>query len=180
MVRKDLQKTNGMSVKNNNHLTKFSSNAWLRLAHQLHELRCAVLEFMKNLLIAFFLTVSLNSSAFSLIQSDSIEVRILNQGKHDLKEYVVTIDGHDYIFEKIKKGAFSDYKNMPYLWTTNKTKTTVVVKKLIRPDEWTSITMTPIDYVGEEKLVKGKYLIELLTKKKGNQLEVFQKIKKEE
>ncbi len=135
---------------------------------------------MKNLLIAFLLTVSLNASGFNLIQNDSIEVRVVIHGKHDLKEYVITIDGHNYIFEKIKKGAFSDYKSMPYLWTTNKTKTTVIDKRLLRPDGWTSVTTTPIDHIGEEMLVKGKYLIELTTNKKGNQLEVVQNIKKEE
>jgi len=135
---------------------------------------------MKNLLIAIFLTVSLRASGFSLIQNDSVEVRVLNQGKHDLKEYVVTIDGDDYIFENIRKGSFSEYKSVPYLWTSNKTKTTVVVKRLIKPDGWISITTTPIDHIGEEKLVTGKYLIELSTERNGNHFEVVQKIKKEE
>ena len=103
---------------------------------------------------------------------DSVEVRILNKGKHYIKNYVVSLNGTDYSFHDIWRNKYSDYQKLPYLWPNNKTETQVIVKKMIQYDQWLKTINWPIDHVGESKYLNGKLTIEVKTKVKSGQLEV--------
>jgi hypothetical protein len=119
------------------------------------------------------------SSAQPDAARDSIEVRVLNKGRHYLKKHVITIDKKDYVFADIWKGKYSAYKKIPYIWSINNSLTTVIVNRMIKYDSWLTVGHMPIDYIGERKYTAGKYRIEIRTKRKKGQLEVEQEIIKE-
>ena len=112
-------------------------------------------------------------------ETDSIDVRVFNKGKYHLKEYVLTVDGKDYNFFDLSKNQYSSYKRLPYIWTSNKSKTTVIVKKIIKYDIWMTKSTYPIDHIGEKKLNKGSYTIELETKNRKEDLHLKENIVKD-
>lgn len=135
----------------------------------------------KSLLILLLLTlVPIQGFSQNKTSYDSLDIRIYNKGKHYLKEYTITINGHNYTFKDVWKYKQSSYIKAPYLWTNNQTKTTVVIKRIVKYDEWMTVLQFPIDNISEHKFIKGKYTIEITTKKKKGNLEVKENIKKEE
>jgi len=85
---------------------------------------------------------------------DTLNIRILNKGKHYIKEYTLTIDGKNYTYKDIWKNKYSDYQQLPYIWTSNRTKTIVIIK-MLGYDKWMNTEQIPIDYIGETKLTTG-------------------------
>lgn len=111
--------------------------------------------------------------------ADSISVRILNKGKHYIKEYTLTIDRNDYQYFDISKKKNSKYQRLPYIWPSNKNKITVIVKQMFKYDKWITVGTLPIDHVGEEKLTSGFYTIEIRTRRNKDNLEVDQILARE-
>jgi hypothetical protein len=134
---------------------------------------------MKLLLPLILTLISFNLRSQDIQETDSVDVRILNKGKYYLKKYVLSVDGHEFLFSDIWKGKYSDYQKVPYLWPSNKSETTVIIKRMIKYDIWLTTILWPIDHVGEKKIFDGKYRIEVRTKKKGDHLEVETELIKE-
>ncbi|WP_152000943.1 MULTISPECIES: hypothetical protein [unclassified Imperialibacter] len=134
---------------------------------------------MKKILIAFSFLVSLNCFGQQQTTYDSVDVRIFNNGKHYIKEYIVTVNGKDFTFNDIWKNKYSEYQKLPYLWANNQSKTTVIVKKMIKYDLWLTTLNWPIDHAAEKKHMHGKLTIDVTTRQKADQLEVEEKIKLE-
>lgn len=59
------------------------------------------------------------------------------------------------------------------MWPNNKTKTTIIDKKMFKYDQRLTTELWPIDHIGEQKLMDGKLTIGLRTKVKSGQLETF-------
>lgn len=104
--------------------------------------------------------------------TDSVDVRILNKGRHYIKEYVLTIAGKEYTFTDIWKNKYSEYQRLPYLWPSNRSKTTVIIKQVFRYDKWITSGKWPIDHIGEKKLTNGAYTIEIQTQRSKSNLNV--------
>jgi len=102
---------------------------------------------------------------------DTLNIRILNKGKHYIKEYTLTIDSKNYTYKDIWKNKYSDYQQLLYIWTSNRTKTIVIIK-MLGYDKWMNTEQIPNDYIGETKLTTGYYTIEIRTRKKKDNLEV--------
>jgi len=112
-------------------------------------------------------------------RADSIRVRILNKGKHYIKAYALTINGNDYQYTDIGKKKNSEYQRLPYIWPSNQSKTTVIVKQMFNYDKWITVGKLPIDHVGEEKLTSGFYTIEIRTRRNMDNLDVEEILTKE-
>jgi hypothetical protein len=144
--------------------------------------RCAqYLHDMKLTYILLILSISIASfgQQDSSYQNDSIQVRVFNQGRHYIKSYSVTVNGHDYEFKDIWKKKYSDYVSMPYIWPNNKTEITIIVKRFFKYDEWLSLIRFPIDHVGETKKTNGEYTIFISTKVRKGELNIDDYIVKE-
>ena len=153
---------------------------WLLIRHCLYAERCATLGWMKRIILILFVIITAKATAQDAKAYDSIEVRVHNRGKHYLREFIVIVDGKEYKFEHIWKNKYSEYITIPYLWPSNKTKTTIIIKRVIKYDEWVTALSIPIDHIGEKKFIQGKYTIEVDPVKRGKDLKVTEKVKKEE
>jgi hypothetical protein len=128
---------------------------------------------MKGILTVFaLLALILTCSAQQEMKYDSVDVRVLNKGNHYIKHFIISANGIEYTFDDIRRKKYSDYQKLPYLWTNNKTETEVIVKKVIRYDQWMKSMLWPVDHVGETKYLKGSFTVEVKTKVKSGQLEV--------
>jgi len=134
---------------------------------------------MKNLLIILTLLSCLSAFGQKQPNVDSVQVRILNKGKHYIKEHTITLNGAKYQFYDIWPNKYSEYLRLPYLWPNNRTKTTIIDKKMFKYDEWLTTELWPIDHVGERKYENGKLTIEIRTKVKSGQLEIEQTVTEE-
>lgn len=134
---------------------------------------------MKNFLVILILLTCLCAFGQEKPNSDSVDVRILNKGKYYIKEHTITLNGTKYQFSDIWPKKYSEYQKLPYLWPNNKTKTTIIDKKMFKYDEWLTTEHWPIDHVGEQKFLNGKLTIELRTKVKSGQMEIEQTVTKE-
>ncbi|MEQ9166506.1 MAG: hypothetical protein RLO12_09630 [Fulvivirga sp.] len=134
---------------------------------------------MKLLLTLTLVLITITLRGQDIQVKDSINVRILNKGRYYIKTHIITVEGEDYQFSDIWKRKHSEYQQIPYLWPSNKSETTVIIKRMIKYDIWLKTVIWPIDHVGESKLVSGNYRIEVRTKKKGNHLEVETELIKE-
>jgi len=134
---------------------------------------------MKSLFAILTLLISLSAFGQEQLDSDSVEVRILNKGKHYIKEHTITLKGMNYKFSDIWPNKNSEYQKLPFLWPNNRTKTTIIDKKLFKYDEWLTTELWPVDHLGEQKYRGGKLTIEIRTKVKSGQLEIVQIVKKE-
>jgi hypothetical protein len=112
-----------------------------------------------TLLLVLFLPISLYCQTNSPPQFDSVDVRIYNNGKHYIKKLIITVDNHEYQFNDICKSKYSKYLRLPFLWSSNKTEVTIVVKRMFKYDEWISMTLIPIDHVGESKFPSGQFTV---------------------
>ena len=110
---------------------------------------------------------------------DSVNVRVFNKGNYPITEYVLTIDGHDYLFTDIGKNEYSEYKKVPYLWPTNKSKITVLVKRFIARKQPVTILSWPFDHVNEKQYTEGNFVIEIFTTRSGRQFMLIDYVKKE-
>ena len=135
---------------------------------------------MKNLLIILTLLTCLSAFGQEQPNTDSVEVRILNRGKYYIKEHTITLNGTKYQFSDIWPNKYSNFQKLPYIWPNNRTKTTVIVKKMFKYDQWLTTELMPIDHVGERKYENGKLTIELRTKVKSGQLEIEQTVTTEQ
>jgi hypothetical protein len=135
--------------------------------------------FLKYFFALGFLFFSVNSFSQEQSKFDSVEVRIYNLGKHYLKKYVITIAGRDYTFTDIWKKKYSEYQKLPYLWSLNKSEATVIINRMIKYDRWMTSRSIPIDYIGEQKYLHGKYCIEVKCKRKGDRLIITETVIKE-
>ncbi len=104
--------------------------------------------------------------------TDSVNVTIYNSGKYYIKHFKITINGRQYIFNDIWKHKSSKVQRLPYLWNSNPTETTVIVKRFFKYDQWLSVIEMPIDHVGEKKMKGGNCTIYVKTKKKDHKLSV--------
>ena len=127
---------------------------------------------MKNLITIILIFVSSLIYSQNNLATDSVNLRIFNDGKFYIKEFKITISGNEYVFKDIWKKKYSDFIKVPYIWPSNKTETTVVVKRMIKYDEWYNTLMFPVDHVGEKKIETGFYTLELETRLKNKNLTV--------
>jgi hypothetical protein len=142
--------------------------------------RHSIYSIIINILIVLFSVVVTTEASGQKIQHfDSVEVRVLNKGKHYIKEHIITLGKVDYKFSDIRRNHYSEYQKLPYLWSNNLAKTTIIAKKMFKYDQWLTSLLWPIDHVGEEKYLTGKMTIELRTKVKSGQLKVEQVVVKE-
>jgi hypothetical protein len=130
---------------------------------------------MKGILTLTLIVINHVVSAQTIKTTDSLNIRVLNKGKFYLKEYTLTINGRDYRYEDIWKNKYSDYKQLPFIWPSNRAKTVVIVKRL-GYDKWMNVEHMPIDHVGENKLTSGSYTIEIRTRRNKENLEVEEKL----
>lgn len=128
---------------------------------------------MRKILILTLILIYQGVKGQESITYDSLNIRILNKGKHYVKEYTLTIDGNNYTYKDIWKNKYSEYQRLPYIWPSNRSKTTVIIK-LLGYDKWSTTVKMPIDHVGEKKLLKGHYTIEIGTRRKKGRLEVYE------
>ena len=135
--------------------------------------------FLKYFLSLIFFSFSINSFSQDQPKHDSVEVRVLNLGKHYLKKYVITIDGKDYIFADVWKKKYSVYQKLPYLRSLNMSETTVIVNRMIKYDLWMKVGSMPFDYIGEQKYTSGKYCLEIKSRKKGEKLIITETVVRE-
>ena len=112
-----------------------------------------------TLILVLFIPITLYCQTNSSAQLDSVDVRIFNGGKHYIKKLIITVNDHDYQFLDIWKGKYSEYLRMPFLWPSNKTEVTIIVKQMFTYDEWMSMIIMPIDHVGESKYINGKFTV---------------------
>lgn len=133
----------------------------------------------RYIIIIVALLIPFNCFSQEELSTDSVLVRIFNDGKFYIKEYVLTVNDLDYTFSDIWKNKYSEYKKIPYIWPLNESKTTVIMKRIIKYDEWMTTLKLPIDHVGEKKITTGKYTIEVKTSRKSAQLHVEENIQKE-
>ncbi|MDZ7605144.1 MAG: hypothetical protein U5K79_06055 [Cyclobacteriaceae bacterium] len=131
---------------------------------------------MRKILILTFILYYQIAIGQDIQMADSIRVRILNRGKHYIKEYILTIDGNDYQYADIGKKKTFKYQRLPYIWPSNRSKTTVIIKQMFNYDKWITVGKLPIDHVGEEKLTSGFYTIEIRTKRNKDNLDVEEKL----
>lgn len=107
------------------------------------------------------------------IETDSLKVRIFNDGKYFIKELKITIGRQEYTFDHIQKNKYSDYINLPYIWNKgNALETTVIIKKMFKFDEWWTLKETPIDHIGESKIESGLYTLKVKTRLRKKELKV--------
>jgi|GEM_PF-3409537 len=126
---------------------------------------------MRKILILTLILIYQGASGQGTKTEDTLKIRILNKGKHYIKEYTLTIGDKNYTYKDIWKNKYSDYQQLPYIWTLNRTKTIVIIK-MLGYDKWMNTEQTPIDYIGEKKITTGSYTIEIRTRKKKDNLEV--------
>ena len=114
---------------------------------------------MKNLLITISLFSCLSALGQEQLHSDSVKVRILNKGKHYIKEHIITVNNVKYAFEDIWKNKYSDYQKLPFIWPNNLTRTQVIEKKMIKYDQWHEAISWPFDHIGEQNHLGSSVLL---------------------
>ena len=107
----------------------------------------------------------------------SVSVRIHNNGRFYIKQYSIIIGKEKYSFEDIPKGKYSDFKKLPYLYSTNWTEVQVIRKRFLQYDEWIKQIAIPIDHTGDKKIETGATTIEVSTKRKHRSLEIESEVK---
>ncbi len=131
---------------------------------------------MIRLVISLLLLVTFCSYGQESSSVDSVEVRVHNNGKYKLVKYVVTVEGKGYVFPALDEGEYSPYQRLPYLYSCNKSKTTLLIKKFFARQYQLTILSIPVDNVGEEKITSGRYVIEILTRKQDGMINLFETI----
>jgi hypothetical protein len=111
------------------------------------------------LILVLFIPISLYSQTNSTTQFDSVDVRIFNGGKHYIKKLIITVNNNEYQFTDILKRKYSKYLKLPFLWSSNKTEVTIIVKRMFKYDEWMTMILMPIDHVGESQYKSGKFTV---------------------
>ena len=127
---------------------------------------------MKKLITGILLLVSTLCYCQNNVETDSVNVRIFNNGKYYIKEAKLKIGGNEYILKDVWKNKHSDFIKVPYIWRNNEIEVTVIVKRMFKYDEWFTAIILPIDHVGEKKIENGTYTLELNTRLKKKVLKI--------
>ena len=131
---------------------------------------------MKKLIFGILLLVSNLCYCQNNVETDSVSLRIFNNGKYYIKEAKLKIGGNEYILKDVWKNKYSDFIKVPYVWRNNGIEVTVIVKRMFKYDEWFTAIILPIDHVGEKKIESGNYTLELNTRLKKKMLKIEQNL----
>lgn len=131
---------------------------------------------MKKLITGILIFVSTLIYSQSNVVTDSVNLRIYNAGRFNIKELKINIDGNKYVFNDIWKKKYSDFIKIPYIWSNNEIETTVIVKRMFKYDQWFTQISIPIDHIGEKKIENGFCTLELKTQLKKKKLTVEQNL----
>jgi hypothetical protein len=110
---------------------------------------------------------------------DSIDVRIYNAGQYFIKTYSISVGNKVFLFKDIPNGEYSNSSKLPFIWPSNKTEATIIVKQLFRRDKLITETSQPIDHVGDTKYTSGRVRIIVTTNFKHGELWLNAVVKKE-
>jgi len=122
---------------------------------------------MRTCLVVILFLVSVKSFAQ---KTDFVNVRLYNSSKCFVKKLVVTIDNKNYVFSDILNHKFSDYKQLPYIWTSNPIDVIIIEKKFLRHNSQLHIIESPIDHIGDKKITGGNITLILTSYKEDNKL----------
>ena len=131
---------------------------------------------MKKLIFGILLLISNLCYCQYNVETDSVNLRIFNDGKYYIKEAKLKIGGNEYIIKDVWKNKYSDFIKVPYIWRNNGIEVTVIVKRMFKYDEWFTAIVLPIDHVGEKKIENGNYTLELNTRLKKKMLKIEQNL----
>ncbi len=131
---------------------------------------------MKKLIFGISLLISSLCYCQNNVETDSVNLRIFNDGKYYIKEAKLKIGGNEYIIKDVWKNKYSDFIKVPYIWRNNGIEVTVIVKRMFKYDEWFTAIILPIDHVGEKKIESGNYTLELNTRLKKKMLKIEQNL----
>jgi hypothetical protein len=131
---------------------------------------------MKKLIFGISLLVSSLFYCQNNVETDSVNLRIFNDGKYYIKEAKLKLGGNEYIIKDVWKNKYSDFIKVPYIWINNGIEVTVIVKRMFKYDEWFTVIILPIDHVGEKKIESGNYTLKLKTRLKKKMLKIEQNL----
>nr|WP_321408889.1 hypothetical protein [uncultured Carboxylicivirga sp.] len=134
---------------------------------------------MKKLIFAILLLISTYIYSQNENGTNSLELRVFNDGKYYIKELKINIDENEYVFNDIQRKKYSAFINLPYILKYGNHLTTKTIVKKIGDDVWLTIKESPIDHIGEQKIEKGLYTLKIKTKTIKKQLEIKKKLVEE-
>ncbi|WP_298507180.1 hypothetical protein [uncultured Maribacter sp.] len=128
---------------------------------------------MKKLLVGIVILFSMFGFSQTKRATDSLKLRVFNNGKYLIKELKINIEGKEYAFKDILKNKYSESIKLPYIWNYgNSLTTTVIIKKMFAYDWWVTSEEMPIDHIGDKKIENGEYTLSVKTRMKKKQLDV--------
>ena len=135
---------------------------------------------MKKLLVGIVILFSVVGFSQTEGVTDSLKLRVFNNGRYLIKELKINIEGTEYVFNDILKNKHSEFIKLPYIWSYgNSLSTTVIIKKMFTYDWWVTLEETPIDHIGDKKFESGEYTLSIKTRMKKKMLNVEQNLVKE-
>ncbi len=101
----------------------------------------------------------------SATKDEKVELRIYNDSKFKIEKIKINFKGHEIEFKNIEPKSYSEIKAIGGLWKDNCYDLTISKKSLFTQPFWAHQICFPVDYIGENKIERGKYTLKLKIKK---------------
>jgi hypothetical protein len=127
---------------------------------------------MNKLLLSFFCLITLNP-IFGQTDNSKVKLKIFNDSYYTIDSYIISFEGVKTEFKNIKPKSYSDIVEINGFWKDNCYDITLTKKRIIGNDFWTNIKATPIDHIGDLKIIKGNFIIRIsVNQENRNKIEI--------
>jgi hypothetical protein len=111
--------------------------------------------------------------------ADSVNLRVYNNSKFFVKNYMIKINNVNYSFISIDPHSYSQYRRLPDVLSFNFVDMTAQIKRFLK-HAYTIRTITePIDNIGDKRIATGRAVLVLNIYMHHRNLEVEDSLKHE-